>query len=227
MSSYGISVREILKRTVIVEAENLEEAIQKVEDAVKQEKIILSVDDYDDREIVPYEYWEDGEVPVGENIAPYLILGTKKKVRLNFKQLYENGNTDLTYGGKIIYEKYDNEDFYDVLQEKSPHVLLVDKEAVEVLLETPDFVAVRRFGANNTVWLTCEEFRMATQLNQDFKEVMIVSLPYEIHYYRDKVHFKTRQFCTLDDAKKESKFLKSMGYSHSLWHYSELLEQYR
>lgn len=56
---------------------------------------------------------------------------------------------------------------------------------------------------------------------------MIVSLPYEIHYYRDKVHFKTKQFCTLDDAKKESEFLKSMGYSHSLWHYAELLEQYR
>lgn len=30
MDQYGINVREILKRTVIVEAENLEEAIQKV-----------------------------------------------------------------------------------------------------------------------------------------------------------------------------------------------------
>lgn len=52
MSKYGISVREILKRTVIVEAENLEEAIQKVEDAVERDEIILDVDDYDDREIV-------------------------------------------------------------------------------------------------------------------------------------------------------------------------------
>ncbi len=34
MSRYGISVREILKKTVIVEAKNLEEAIQKVKDAV-------------------------------------------------------------------------------------------------------------------------------------------------------------------------------------------------
>ena len=58
MAQYGISVREILKRTVIVEAENLEEAIQKVEDAVEREEIILDVDDYDDREIVPSEYFK-------------------------------------------------------------------------------------------------------------------------------------------------------------------------
>ena len=60
MSRYGISVREILKRTVIVEAENLEEAIQKVENAVDREEIILDVDDYDDREIIPSEYFEGG-----------------------------------------------------------------------------------------------------------------------------------------------------------------------
>ena len=53
MAQYGISVREILKRTVIVEAENLKEAIRKVEEAVEREEIILDVDDYDDREIIP------------------------------------------------------------------------------------------------------------------------------------------------------------------------------
>lgn len=66
MSRYAISVREILKRTVIVEAENMEEAIQKVGDAVEREEIILDVDDYDDREIVPSEYWNGGKVPEGE-----------------------------------------------------------------------------------------------------------------------------------------------------------------
>ena len=55
-----------------------------------------------------------------------------------------------------------------------------------------------------------------------------MKLPYEIHYYNmNGEHFRTRQFCALDDAKRESDFLKSMGYSHSVWHYSELLEQYR
>lgn len=78
MSKYGISVREILKRTVIVEAENLEEAIQKVEEAVERDEIILDVDDYDDREIVPSEYWEDGKVPEGEDVSFYWHIGEEK-----------------------------------------------------------------------------------------------------------------------------------------------------
>lgn len=71
MAQYGISVREILKRAVIVEAENLEKAIQKVEDAVEREEIILDVDDYDDREIVPSEYFEGGKVPEGKDMSFY------------------------------------------------------------------------------------------------------------------------------------------------------------
>ena len=75
MTRYGISVKEILKRTVIVEAENLEEAIQKVEEAVEHEEIILDVDDYDDREIIPSEYFEDGKVPEGEDVSFYWHIG--------------------------------------------------------------------------------------------------------------------------------------------------------
>lgn len=75
MAQYGISVREILKRTVIVEAENLEEAIEKVEDAVERDEIVLDVDDYDDREIVPSEYWEGGKVPDGEDVGFYWHIG--------------------------------------------------------------------------------------------------------------------------------------------------------
>lgn len=75
MSKYGISVREILKRTVIVEAESLEEAIEKVEEAVERDEINLDVDDYDDREIVPSEYWEDGKVPDGEDVSFYWYIG--------------------------------------------------------------------------------------------------------------------------------------------------------
>lgn len=78
MSKYGISVREILKRTVIVEAENLEEAIQKVYEAVERDEIILDVDDYDDREIIPSEYWKDGKVPDGEDVSFYWHIGENK-----------------------------------------------------------------------------------------------------------------------------------------------------
>ena len=78
MLKYGISVREILKRTVIVEAANLKEAIQKVEEAVEREEIILDVDDYDDREIVPSEYWKDGKIPDGEDVSFYWHIGEDK-----------------------------------------------------------------------------------------------------------------------------------------------------
>lgn len=78
MSRYAISVREILKRTVIVEAENIEEAIKKVEDAVERDEIILDVDDYDDREIVPSEYFEGGKVPEGEDVSFYWHIGENK-----------------------------------------------------------------------------------------------------------------------------------------------------
>ena len=75
MAQYGISVREILNRTVIVEAENLKEAIRKVEEAVEREEIILDVDDYDDREIIPSEYFEVGKVPEGKDVSFYWHIG--------------------------------------------------------------------------------------------------------------------------------------------------------
>ena len=78
MSRYGISVREILKKTVIVEAENLEEAIQKVEEAVERDEIILDVDDYDDREIIPSEYFDGGKVPDGQDVSFYWHIGEDK-----------------------------------------------------------------------------------------------------------------------------------------------------
>ena len=76
MSRYGISVREILKRTVIVEAENTEEAMQKVKEAVERDEIILDADDYDDREIEPSPYFGNGsgEVPEGEDVSSYWQL---------------------------------------------------------------------------------------------------------------------------------------------------------
>lgn len=80
MSRYAISVREILKRTVIVEAEDIDEAIKKVNAAVEQDIIILDVDDYDDREIIPSEYYGDGtgEVPEEEDVSYYWHLEDNK-----------------------------------------------------------------------------------------------------------------------------------------------------
>ena len=77
MSKYGISVREILKRTVIVEAENIDEALQKVNDAYKQDKIVLDMDDYDETEIEPSPYFGNGsgKVSEGEDVSFYWHIG--------------------------------------------------------------------------------------------------------------------------------------------------------
>lgn len=74
MPRYGISIREILKRTVIAEAESVEEAVEKVEAAVEREEIILEAEDFDGREIVPSEYWRGGRIPDGEDVSCYWQL---------------------------------------------------------------------------------------------------------------------------------------------------------
>lgn len=74
MAQYRITVREILKRTVIVEA------MQKVEAAVKRDEIILDADDYDNREIVPSEYFEGGKVPEGKDVSFYCKLGLGDRI---------------------------------------------------------------------------------------------------------------------------------------------------
>lgn len=71
MSKYGISVIEILKRTVIVEAGDIDEAIRRVEDEVEQGKLALTDRDYNDREIVPSKYWKGGKVPADEDVSLY------------------------------------------------------------------------------------------------------------------------------------------------------------
>ena len=74
MSKYAISIKEILKRTVIVEAENLEEAIRKVDQARENDELNLDFDDYDDTEVTPSEYFKDGKVPENEEVSFYWTL---------------------------------------------------------------------------------------------------------------------------------------------------------
>lgn len=71
MAEYGICVKEILKRTIIVDAGSLEEALAKVQEAVGREEIILDSDDYDDGEVLPREDWEGGLVPEGKDVRYY------------------------------------------------------------------------------------------------------------------------------------------------------------
>lgn len=65
MAKYAVRVVETLARTVIVEAENFEEATQKVIDAHSKSEIILDADDFDDSYFVPSETF--GEDAIDEN----------------------------------------------------------------------------------------------------------------------------------------------------------------
>jgi len=71
MTEYAVSVKEILKRTVVVKAKNVEEAIKKVEEAVDREEIILDADDYAYREIEPSEIWNNGNILKDEAVGYY------------------------------------------------------------------------------------------------------------------------------------------------------------
>ena len=63
MDKFAIKIKETLARTVIVEAENIDEAIQKVTDAYEAGKIILDSDDYDDTVCIePSEYFNGGKI---------------------------------------------------------------------------------------------------------------------------------------------------------------------
>lgn len=161
MSRYGISIREILKRTVIVNADSLEEAIQKAEAAVEREEIILDVDDYDDREIVPSEYWEGGKVPDEEDVSYYWILSENTCISL--KELYENGYKHLKFGGKIELQIEGENQFYDLYKNDAEHnLLLCDGENVEILQELPESILVENPDTNCKIKFTPEEFEIAT-----------------------------------------------------------------
>lgn len=72
MAKYAITAKEILSRTVIVEAKNVEEALQKVEDAWENGDIELNYhDDCFGQEAVPSEYFGEGTGEVGDEDVSY------------------------------------------------------------------------------------------------------------------------------------------------------------
>lgn len=71
---YAIKVEEILSRTYIVEADNLDDAIQKVEDAYDARKIVLTCEDYTEYDIGASKYWTNGEVPKDADVRYYETL---------------------------------------------------------------------------------------------------------------------------------------------------------
>lgn len=69
---YAIRVEEVIGRTIIVEAEDLEEAIEKVEDACNNDEILLDgMEDFVERNVYPSNNFNNGIVPDGKDVSFY------------------------------------------------------------------------------------------------------------------------------------------------------------
>ena len=87
---YAIKVKETLSRTVIVESESLEEAIEMVENAANNGDINLECEDFVDREIKPSELFENGIVPDGRDVSYFEHL-KEKIINAEFISYWDGG----------------------------------------------------------------------------------------------------------------------------------------
>ena len=69
---YAIRIEEVIGKTVIVEANDLEEAIEKVEDACDHDIIFLDgIENFEGRNVYPSEYFKNGIVPDDRDVSYY------------------------------------------------------------------------------------------------------------------------------------------------------------
>ena len=69
---FAIRVEEIIGRTIIVEAEDIEEAIEKVEVAANNDDILLDgIEDFVERNVYPSDVFKNGVVPKGRDVSYY------------------------------------------------------------------------------------------------------------------------------------------------------------
>lgn len=71
---YAIRVTEILTRTIIIDdhrVTNVDDAIQIVMNAIDNCNIILTADDFSERDVSPADWTDNGVVPIGTNVEFY------------------------------------------------------------------------------------------------------------------------------------------------------------
>ena len=72
---YAIRVVETLAKTIIVKkAKSLEDAISKVEEAVDNDRVMLSYDDFAEREFEASYVFENGIVPEDRDVSYYEMI---------------------------------------------------------------------------------------------------------------------------------------------------------
>lgn len=69
---FAIRIEEIIGKTVIVEAEDIEEAIERVEEACNNDEIFLDgIEDFVERNVHPSNRFENGIVPEDRDVSFY------------------------------------------------------------------------------------------------------------------------------------------------------------
>lgn len=77
METFKIIIQELLSRTVSIQAQNIEEAIEKVNQMYKNAEIVLDAEDFVAEEIIPVTLKDEKEVLIKE-IIEYLYENEKK-----------------------------------------------------------------------------------------------------------------------------------------------------
>lgn len=91
MKTYAITIKETLSKTVLIKADNLDSAVERVEEAHKNGEVVLDYEDYDDVDVEPSPYWEDA-----------IFSGTKGE-RDNYMEL-QAGKMSFMRKGRQKYE---------------------------------------------------------------------------------------------------------------------------
>lgn len=87
METFKVEIQELLSRTINIQAQNIEEAIEKVNKMYNSEEIVLDYDDLTKREIIPNILINEKE-NLTKEIIEYLYQDEKK----HFEELEEPNN---------------------------------------------------------------------------------------------------------------------------------------
>ena len=100
MKNYAITIRETISRTVIVEAEDLTEAVQRTEDAVNDGTICLNCEDCFNREVDAADWSKDGTIPKDSNVEYYEHLYKSTCIRYLYRDasIYKMPNEVIVPG---------------------------------------------------------------------------------------------------------------------------------
>ena len=98
MAKYAIRVIEKLARTVIIEAEDLDTANAEVQSAYEKGEINLDSDDFEEYELAPAGWSDNGKVPKGRDVS----LFDKIQQNTCIGYLYRDASNYKVYNKAIV-----------------------------------------------------------------------------------------------------------------------------